>query len=140
MRKFNRDLQATVGSGLCADRAAVHGGDRGDDREAEAEPIAAGALVEAPERLEQAVDRRGGDDGPVLATVSTASPLTVEVASHTSPPGALYRNALSSRLLARRSKRIGSPMVGADCRDTCHRNAAHRLSSWITNPTDHPAP
>ena len=69
--------------------------------------------------------------GPVLATVSWLLPALVPVLIQRSPPGMLYRTALSTRFAMRRSASTGSPDMTADSSAT---KAVDDLPGASANP------
>ena len=97
-----------------AEQRAVGGGDRVDDRQAEAVTVAV-AVRAAPSRWKgsQALQLLGGTTGPSFATDRIAAAALVAVPTSMRPPALLWRIALSIRFAARRSRSCGSPRAGS---------------------------
>ena len=111
--------------------AAVGGGDRADDGEAEAgATVGAGAVgVEAAEGVEQGGDLVLGDRGTAVGDPDDGQGGRARpVSTSTQSPGWLWRTALSTRLATRRSSRARSSATGARPRTELTRRPRRSVS------------
>ena len=75
-----------MGTAVASRVPPVDGGDRGDEREAEAEAVVPGAVIKAGEPEQQPFDLIGRMTPPVLTTCSDDMPLSDVVDTATVPP------------------------------------------------------